>query len=240
MRKGWVLLAAVLVACGDTERSPTAVPTMGAPAPGGSRGPKGPKGGDEPRVDDFDVLDLSRWIPGNHGLGKGWLDPANVVPGAGTVLLGLPAGSYDGAEIRSAERYGYGTFEARMLTPAAPGSISAFFLYELRRRQNEEIDIEILNDGSRRLLATTWVRGRMTNHANLPLAFDPSAEFHDYRIEWSRSRVRISVDGQAMVEWTEGLPGGKLYVMSNNWWPTWQEGPVLAQPAWLEIDRIQY
>jgi len=105
--------------------------------------------------------------------------------------------------------------EVRLRTPDAPGSISAFFLYELVQRRNDEIDIEILNDGSRRILFTTWVAGKQTNHVELTLSFDPAAGFHDYRIEWSRRRVRFLVDGMLVQEWTAGVPRDAMYVMSN-------------------------
>ena len=213
---------------------------------GGGNGGGGNGGGDDgdsgnaPVVEDFDVWDPSAWVPGDHPLGRGWLDPENVGHGSSTLFLTLPAGSYDGAEIRSASRVQFRDVEVRLRTPQAPGSISAFFLYELVQRRNDEIDIEILNDGSRQILFTTWVGGKQTNHVQRTLLFDPAAGFHDYRIEWSRRRVRFLVDGELMQEWTEGIPRDAMYVMSNAWWPTWMNEPTLGAPELHEIDRIVY
>ena len=72
------------------------------------------------------------------------------------------------------------------------------------------------------------------------LLFDPTVEFHDYRIEWSRGRVRFLVDGELMQEWTEGVPRDAMYVMSNAWWPVWLNEPPLGTPRLHEIDRIVY
>ncbi len=212
---------------------------------GGGNGGGGNGGGDDgdsdaPLVEDFDLWDPSAWIPGDHPLGKGWLDPDNVSHGSNTLLLTLPAGSYDGAEIRSASRVQFRNVEVSLRTPEAPGSISAFFLYEFVRRRNDEIDIEILNDESPEILFTTWVAGKQTNHVRLELSFDPTVDFHNYRIEWSRNRVRFLVDGELMQEWTEGIPRDAMYVMSNAWWPTWMNGPTLNEARTHEIDRIIY
>ncbi len=207
---------------------------------GGNGGGGDGDSGDAPVVEDFDLWDPSAWVPGDHPLGRGWLDPENVNHVSSTLLLTLPAGSNDGAEIRSASRVRFRDIEVRLRTPEAPGSISAFFLYELVQRRNDEIDIEILNDGSKQILFTTWVAGKQTNHVEHTLSFDPAAGLHDYRIEWSRQRVRFLVDGELMQEWTEGVPRDAMYVMSNAWWPTWLPGLTLGTPRLHEIDRIVY
>ena len=85
-----------------------------------------------------------------------------------------------------------------------------------------------------------WVQGRQTNNVRVPLPFDPSAGYHDYRIEWTSSRVGFYVDGTRMTEFTTGVPQDAMYILSNVWWPTWLAGPVLSSPASLGIDRIVY
>ncbi len=247
---GFLLLAALVSwSCADAAppTAPDGSADLTAFARGGGNGGGGGKGGgggggdgSPPITDELDPWDPALWIPGDHPLGRGWLDPANVSQGPGTLLLRLAAGTYDGAEIRSAERVRFRAVEARMRTPLASGSISAFFLYEFVPRRNDEIDIEIYNDGSRRILFTTWVGGKQTNSVTRTLPFDPSAGFHDYRIEWSRDRVRFLVDGALYEEWTSGVPRDAMYVMSNAWWPTWLSGPPPGSSQALEIDRIIY
>ena len=204
---------------------------------GGSSPPPPPPA---PIVDELEPWDTTRWGAESHYLGKGWLDAGNVSQGPIGLLLTLPAGAYDGAEIISAQRHLYRAIEARMKTPTAPGSISALFFYEGVRKRNDEIDIEVFNDGSRTVMFTTWVQWKQTNHVRMTLPFDPSAGFHDYRIEWESDRVGFRVDGALMAEFTSGVPRDDMYIMSNAWWPTWMSGPTLAVPASLEIDRIVY
>ncbi|HEX8361461.1 MAG TPA: family 16 glycosylhydrolase [Longimicrobium sp.] len=174
-----------------------------------------------------------------HALGRGLVRTGNAVVEGGTASLTLPAHTFDGAEIRSVERFGYGVYEARMKTPRAPGTLSAFFLYEGGSDIADELDVELFNDGSRRVMFTTWVAGKTTHTATLQLPFDPADGFHDYRIEWSRDRVRFLVDGVVMQEWRDALPANPMHVMANTWWPTWISGPRPDTPQSLQIDRIR-
>lgn len=190
-------------------------------------------------VEEFDGTAFPAWTSDTHPLGRGSVRAANVVLGGGTAALALSAGAYDGAEILTAERYGPGTYQARMRTPHAPGSVAAFFLYQGVAGGNDEIDIEIFNDGTRRIMFTTWVAGKETNNVIRTLPFDPGAALHDYRIEWTSRAVRFRVDGVLMQEFRRGIPRNAMFVMANAWWPTWLTGPVLAEPATFEIDRIQ-
>ena len=203
----------------------------------------GDGGSDAPLVENFDLWDPSAWIPGDHPLGRGLFVPENVSHRGTKLLLTVPAGGYNGAEIKSASPVQFRDVEVRLRTPRAPGSISAFFLYEfVYTDDNDEIDIEIFNDGSRKIWFTTWVDGGLipTNHAEHTLPFDPALRSHNYRIEWSSGWVRFLVDGVLMQEWTEGVPQDAMYVMSNAWWPTWMDGPTLDKSRMHQIDRIIY
>jgi len=186
--------------------------------------------------DEFSTFDLSRWSKEEHPLGFGFFRVANVRQGDGTVDLVLPAGTYDGGEIRSVDLFGYGTYVIRMRTPSAPGSITAFFLYEGRYR-SDEIDIELYNDGTQRVLLTTWVRGRRTNYAMTTLPSDPR-EYHRYVIDWTSSHVRFYQDGVMLQDFTSDLPRRAMHVMANAWWPTWLSGSEPKADAKVEIDRI--
>ncbi|HEX8395333.1 MAG TPA: glycoside hydrolase family 16 protein [Longimicrobium sp.] len=189
-------------------------------------------------ADDFDVPVDGRWELDTHALGRGFVRASNVSLGGGAAAVFLAPGAYDGGELRSAQQFGYGSYAARMRTPRAPGSISAFFLYQ-GGSTSDEIDIELPNDGSRTVMFTTWVAGKQTHTVTLPLPFDPAAEFHEYRIDWAKGSVSFLVDGVPMLRRTRGVPRNPMYVMANAWWPVWMSGPVLAAPLPLEIDQIR-
>jgi endo-1,3-1,4-beta-glycanase ExoK len=189
-------------------------------------------------AEEFDGASFPAWTSDTHPLGRGSVRAENVALGGGMAALALSGGAYDGAEVYTAARYGTGTYQARMRTPHAPGSVSAFFLYQGVAGGNDEIDIEIFNDGTHRIMFTTWVAGKETNNVIRTLPFDPAAALHDYRIEWSAKAVRFRVDGVLMQEFRRGIPRNAMLVMANTWWPTWLTGPLLTEPRTLQIDRI--
>lgn len=188
--------------------------------------------------DAFGVWGEDRWRRESHALGRGWVRAENVARG-GEVSLVLPAGGRDGAELRSAERFGFGAYTARMRTALAPGSISAFFLYQGGSDEADELDVEIPNDGGRTVMFTTWVGGVQTHTVTLPLPFDPAAGDHEYRIDWRAGEVRFSVDGAMMQRWSDGVPHQPMYVMANAWWPNWMEGRLLGEARAVLIRRIR-
>ncbi|HSW29805.1 MAG TPA: family 16 glycosylhydrolase [Longimicrobiales bacterium] len=52
-------------------------------------------------VDELTIFDPARWQVMDHVLGRGKVAAGNVVAGAGTVELRLPAGTFDGGGCRS-------------------------------------------------------------------------------------------------------------------------------------------
>ena len=122
-----VITLATLAGCADEGSllGPDAPASFARGGNGGGNGGGGNNGsGEDPIVEEFDVWDPTAWIAGDHPLGRGWLDPANVSHENATLLLALPAGTYDGAEIRSASRVRFRNVEVRLRSPSAPGSIS--------------------------------------------------------------------------------------------------------------------
>lgn len=191
-------------------------------------------------VDDFDSFNTSRWEKGAHTLGRGSIDRNNVSIGAGKLVLKLPAKKYNGAEVASRGGYKYGNYSAMMVCPKAPGSVTAFFLYQETQGGNDEIDIEIYNDETRIVDFTVWARGRMTNSASQTLDFDPTEAFHDYRISFHKRWVDFFVDGHFLQSWFSGLPVSSMKIVSNVWWPTWMSGPQPKTDSYARIDRVQY
>src|SRR4051794_4374313 len=88
----------------------------------------------------------------DHQLGRSHLDPANV---SGAYTLALPAGTTDGAEIKSVTQFASGTVSTRLKVADAPSSITGFFLYAPPDLASE-IDIEIYNDPSGTVMYSTY------------------------------------------------------------------------------------
>ena len=190
-------------------------------------------------ADGFDTFDEARWTEGDHRLGRSYLDPANVGVAEGNLRIKLPARTLNGGEIRSDALHGYGRYAARMRLPNAPSSITGFFLYEPPDYASE-IDVEVYNDSSRRILFSTYAGGAQTHTQTLALPFDPTAGFHEYRFDYTSGSVRFYADGVLMKEWADGLPADQMKLYVNAWYPAWLDGRRANKDRYLLVDGIQH
>jgi endo-1,3-1,4-beta-glycanase ExoK len=179
------------------------------------------------------------FVPGDHRLGRSQLDPANVVRRDRAFRLTLPAGTVDGAEIRSRRQYSAGVVRARIKVADAPSSLTGFFLYAAPDYASE-IDIEILNDRTGTVLLSTYADGRQTNTETRQLGFDPTAAAHRYEIAWGPRRVAFTVDGVTLRTWTTGVPTAPMNLYANAWFPSWLDGLAPAGTRATVIDRLGY
>jgi endo-1,3-1,4-beta-glycanase ExoK len=189
--------------------------------------------------DDFLVFDGSRWTKQDHNLGRSHLNPANVDVVNGNARFKIPARTLQGAEIRSNELYHHGAYSSRMKLPHAPSSITGFFLYRAPD-QEREIDIEVFNDRSGRIMFTTYAGGRQTHTVTKRLPFDPTAGYHAYAFRYDAGLARFVVDGKVMQTWRTGVPKGSMYLLTNLWFPNWLDGKESPSDSYLYVDRIRY
>ena len=189
--------------------------------------------------DPFDAFDANRWSVGDHNLGRSYLDPANVSVAGGALRIAHPARSYEGGEILTNGLTGYGSYAARIKVANAPGSITGFFLYKSPDYASE-IDVEIYNDPSGRVMFTTYAGGRQTHTETVSLGFDPTAAYHDYAFDYAADAVTFYVDGRPMRTWDTGIPQVPMHLMVNSWYPTWLSGKKLRKTAYTTVDSIRY
>ena len=187
----------------------------------------------------FDAFDADRWSAGDHNLGRSYLDPANVSVADGTLKIKHPARSYEGGEILTNGLTGYGSYAARVRVADAPGSITGFFLYKSPDYESE-IDIEIFNDPSGRVMFTTYAGGRQTHTETTRLGFDPTAGYHDYAFDYSADAVTFYVDGRPMRTWDTGIPRTSMHLMVNSWFPNWLDGRKPRKNVYTLVDSIRY
>jgi hypothetical protein len=183
------------------------------------------------------ALDAERWTASSHVLGRGRFDPANAVRSMDGIRLTLPAGRCDGAEVVFPDRLASGLCRAEIRAADAPGSLTALFLYEgVPGEANDEIDIEIPGDDSRRVLLSTWRDGVQTNLAERLLPFDPRAGSHDYAIAWRPGEeVRFVIDGIAMERWTAGIPTRPMQLRASVWRPAWLGGGAMDEDRYALV-----
>jgi len=179
------------------------------------------------------------FLKASHRLGRGRLNPANITKEDEIIKIKSPANSYQGGEIRTEDRFGYGSYKIEMKTDYAPGSFAAFFLYQDVRGSNDEIDIEIYNDGSRQIDFVTFVQGEKTNYKTEELPFDPSSDYHEYRIDYFPDQILFYVENELMAAFTGDLPSAEMKVMVNHWWPNWLEAESDHRASEIKIREIE-
>ncbi|RJN32398.1 glycoside hydrolase family 16 protein [Nesterenkonia natronophila] len=177
------------------------------------------------------------WTKSSHRLGRSLLEPSNVDTTGDALRLRLPRGSTNGAEIRSTESHGYARFEARLRVPDAPSSITGFFLYE-PPDEAHEVDIEIFNDRSGKVMFTYYLAGKQVTRTH-ELPFDPTAGFHDYRFDYRADSVEFFADGELLETLHDEMPAGPLRLHLNAWFPTWHQGRVETEDHFVLVDHIR-
>ncbi len=188
--------------------------------------------------EDFDSLDSDRWKKDENRLGRGQFQPDNADTKDGNLRLKIPKKGFDGAQISSKKKYGYGSYTARIKVPDAPTSITGFFLYEPPDFQSE-VDIEIHNDPKGKILFTTYANGEQTHTRTMDLPFDPTKDFHDYGFEYRKGELIFHVDDRPMTTFEDGIPDRPMKLYVNTWYPQWLAGKESSQDRSVLVDSIE-
>lgn len=189
--------------------------------------------------EDFSSFDHARWVKEKYRIGRSDLRPENVEVQDGKLRITIPAGTTEGGSIRTKEQYLYGSYRASIRVAHAPSSITGFFLYK-KPDLYHEIDIEIYNDNSREIMFVTYAENQKTNDKIRRLDFDPTADFHEYRIDFYSSGVSFYVDGRLLNSWSEGLTNQPMQLMLNTWFPDWLDGEKVPAERHTYVDWIKY
>jgi hypothetical protein len=109
----------------------------------------------------------------------------------------------------------YGTYRSSIKVTNKPGAVVGFFIY-LGNPLNE-IDIEFLTVDPRTAYFTLHHNTANVDHTTRPLAFDPSAAFHEYRFDWYRDSVVFFIDAKRQAVLKKQVPLHKSLFMLNHW-----------------------
>ncbi len=157
--------------------------------------------------------------------------------------------SFNGGEAGSERFFSYGLFEAEIKTARMPKPIKAitgFFLFD--PETEDEITLEIFNDGSHRLWLSAFIGGRQSAHLEKILPFDPSENFNTYAIDYNIDKIQFFINGQAagsFINQTGAVitPRNKnMKIYFNSWFPSWKQFKPLLEidtPAETGVTKIK-
>ncbi|KAL0384796.1 UNVERIFIED_CONTAM: Xyloglucan endotransglucosylase/hydrolase protein 2 [Sesamum radiatum] len=105
-----------------------------------------------------------------------------------------------GAGFSSKLSYGSGFFHLRIKLPNkdSAGVITAFYLRSKSNRYHDELDFEFLGNKEGRpitLQTNLYANGKGEREQRFHLWFDPTANFHTYKIMWNEHQILWATDG---------------------------------------------
>ena len=209
-------------------------------------------------VDEFTTLDTKRWTVSdgwNNGPHQncGWArDMVSVADGRLRIgFAAEPTKDRDHAcgEIQSRARYGHGTYEVRLRTPAGSGLNAAFFTYigPTHGAPHDEIDFEFLLKDTSRVQMNSYVAGQGGNEELAALPAPSDGGFHDYAFVWEPERIAFYVDGRRVhvIDDPSKVPTHPAKIFASLWGTDtlrdWM-GPFASpeRPLFMEIERVAF
>ena len=181
-------------------------------------------------VDDFKSFDRSRWY-----VSDGWNNGSHqnctwskglVALSDGALSLGfekqkLKDREFACGEIQTKQRFGYGTYEARLKTDTGSGLNAAFFTYigPSDKQPWDEIDFEILTKDTSKVQVNSYIAGKPKNEKLAEVEGGTDKDFNDYAFIWEKDRLRWYVNGKLVQEVTnpEQLPTHSQKIFFSLW-----------------------
>jgi endo-1,3-1,4-beta-glycanase ExoK len=183
--------------------------------------------------DNFDAFDSTRWALQTHtwdgNLAQFSIANTTFANGIASLLLTPEptdtAKPFRGVEMRSRDTLTYGKVESRIRFAKGSGVVSSLVLIYTPWPADDwnELDIETLGRYTDRTQLnvmiytgppTTPPVTQAVTPTQFPqltaLPFDPSADFHDYAIEWTPAEARFVVDGVVKRTWSDQIDRLKL------------------------------
>ena len=213
--------------------------------------------------DTFDSLSTQRWY-----VSDGWSNGAHqnctwsagqVKAANGVLKVGfapVPKGGrqYSCGEIQTRQAYGYGTYEARLKTPAGSGLNAAFFTYigPQQGKPHDEIDFEVLLKNTSIVETTTFVNGKSGDGKvgagqKHTLPYPSDSDFINYAFTWEPGELRYYINGELVRTISDPvmIPTNPQRVFFSLWGSdtlTEWMGPMAAvtAPIAMEVDWVAF
>lgn len=154
------------------------------------------------------------------------------------VDLITPKGSNSSGQIRTIRPQKRGSYDADIKLANNPGELNGFFLYNMIDNDSYEIDIEMMiEDGKWKIMTTIYNPthpnyielnkaipnaefGVIFNHKE-DLKFDPTVDFHNYKINLDKNFVSFEVDNQEITRWNGQFDFQPMHLYIGSFYSHW-------------------
>jgi endo-1,3-1,4-beta-glycanase ExoK len=204
-------------------------------------------------VEEFDRLDRDRWFI-SDGWRNGDHQSCDWTAGAVTLEDGVLRVTLDQTadgglicgEVQSRGRFGFGTIEARVRVPYAPGTNANVFTFigPPQGLPHDEIDFEFIAPRGPSLQTNTYVGGVGGREQIHQVPAEDA--WLDLAVVWEPGRLRWFMDGMLIREETgEAVPGGEEHKLYLSIWSTatltdWLGTLEWSEPLVLEVERVAF
>ncbi|WP_109576676.1 glycoside hydrolase family 16 protein [Aminobacter sp. AP02] len=209
-------------------------------------------------VDNFDSLSSSRWFVsdgwdnGKHQNCTWSKDQLKLADGKLILTFEkkpFKNRDYSCAEVQTKQRFGYGTYEARMKTGTGSGLNAAFFTYigPVHKQPHDEIDFEVLTKDPSKVQVNAYVGGKSNDEKLVDVAGGTDQGFNDYAFVWEKQRLRWYVNGKLVHEVTDAsqLPSHPQKIFFSLWGTDtlreWMGAFVdPGKPVTMAVERVAF
>lgn len=148
----------------------------------------------------------------------------------------------------------YGTYEASIKVPDNDALLNGFFLYGTDKYDSTttyEIDMEILIHEGQWELWTTIYNESHKDYDNsyeepgvifqkrTKLTFDPSKDYHNYRINFYESYISFALDGVEVSRWNNRLDYGDMHMYAGTFYTHWLTRELSTTPLEMNVKWIR-
>ncbi|TPK89217.1 MULTISPECIES: family 16 glycosylhydrolase [unclassified Mesorhizobium] len=209
-------------------------------------------------VDDFTSFNRQRWYVsdgwtnGSHQnctWSKGQVSLSDGVLSLGFEKQKTKDREFVCGEVQTKQRYGYGTYEARLKTDMGPGLNAAFFSYigPSDKQPWDEIDFEILTKDTSKVQVNAYIAGKGKNEKLVDVPGGTDGGFNDYAFVWQKDSLRWYVNGKLVNTITDPakLPAHAQKIFFSLWGSDTMKGwmGAFADPGRkisLQVDRVAF
>lgn len=167
-----------------------------------------------------------------------------------SIIFDVQSDSNQSGQINTILPETYGTYEAMIKVPDNDALLNGFFLYGYNGKEEgveHEIDIEILYyEGKWQAWGTIFnetnenyvyngIEPGLIYQKKVDLDFDPSEDYHSYRIDFYKDYVSFAVDGNEFGRWENKFDYGDMHLYAGNFYTHWLTGELSDEKLEMNV-----